>query len=106
MRVNENNVYDNCTGEYTVHANGVYMFSTTLCFSGNKNADMHILADDKVIGAFRVGDNSWHLCTSSTASAYLVKDTKVKIVVKNRYKNEVFYDSSDLQCSFSGHRIK
>ena len=89
-----------------MQVNGTYMFSTTLCFAGGKNANLRFLADDEIIGAFRVGDHDWHLCDSSSTVAYLSKDSIVKLDVISKYKTSVFYDEEIMRCSFSGHLVK
>ena len=105
--LNEHGVYNSETGEYTVKVNGTYIFLSTLCFHGGKYANLQFVADDRVIGVFRIGDESWDLCTSSSAVAYLQKDSKVKLLLKYIYKGSVFRDKENsLHCSFSGHLIK
>ena len=105
--LNEEGVYNKHTGEYSVKVNGTYTFSATLCFGGNKYANVRFLAADRVLGIFRVGDRDWSLCASSTTVAFLSKDSKVRMDVLYRYKSSVFLDEQNaLQCSFSGHLIK
>ena len=104
--LNEGSVYNKYTGEYTAKVNGTYAFYSTLCFRGTKYANVRVLADDEVIGAFRVGDKAWNLCDSSSAVAYLAKNSIVKLDVTYTYKTSVFYDESKMHCSFSGHLVK
>ena len=104
--LNDGSVYNKYTGEYTAKVNGTYVFYSTLCFEGAKYANVRFLADDDVIGAFRVGDHDWHLCDSSSAVAYLSKDSIVKLDVIEKYKTSVFYDEAKMHCSFSGHLVK
>ena len=90
-----------------MQVNGTYMFSTTLCFVGAGYANVRFLADDTAIGIFRVGDQDWHLCASSSTIAYLPKDSNVRLDVLYKSKSTIFYDDTNvMQCSFSGHLVK
>ena len=105
--LNEENVYNKYTGEYTVKVNGTYMFSTTLCFMNVGYANVRFLADDKAIGIFRVGDKDWQLCACSSTIAYLPKDSNVRLDVLYKSKSTIFKDEENaMQCSFSGHLVK
>ena len=105
--LNDEDVYNKYTGECTVKVNGTYTFSSTLCFVGNGYANVKFVADGKTLAIFRVGDHSWHLCTSSTTVDYLTKGNKVKVELLYKYKSNVLYDDPNgMLCSFSGHLIK
>ena len=105
--LNEEDVYNNNTGEYSVKVNGTYLFSSTLCIENHNYANMRFVADDIVLGIFRVSGSSWHSCASSTTVAYLSKDTKVRIDALQKSQSNVLYDHTNvMQCSFSGHLIK
>ena len=107
--LNEEDVYNKYTGEYSMKVNGTYTFSATLCFNNNRYADVRFLADDRVLGMFRVGDRDWSLCSSSTTVAFLSKDSRVRVDVSYRSSSSsnIFYDDQNkYHCSFSGHLIK
>ena len=104
--LNEGSVYNKYAGEYTAMVNGTYVFYSTLCFGGAKYANVRFSADGEVIGAFRVGDHDWDLCDSSSAVAYLAKNSIVKLDVIHKYRTSVFQDEAKMLCSFSGHLVK
>ena len=107
IALNEKNVYNANTGEYTVPVNGTYLFTSTLCTVYNKWVNVKFMADSAVIGAFRAADHDWSFCSSSSVIRYLTKDTKVKMNVQNKGSGEIFLNTEDnYLSSFSGHLIK
>ena len=107
ISLNEKDVYNSNTGEYTVPVNGTYLFTSTLCTVHNKWVNVKFMADSVVIGAFRAADQDWSFCSSSSVIKYLTKDIKVKMNVQNKGSGEIFINSEDnYQGSFSGHLIK
>ena len=106
--LNENDVYNAYTGEYTAPVNGTYMFTSNLCTHGNKNALIAFLADDTLIGAFFAGDRDWTVCSHSSAISRLEKGMKVKVAITRRYgSGDIFYNNDNGYLStFAGHRIK
>lgn len=107
VQLNERGVYSVETGEYTVPANGTYLFFATLCTFPAKFADVNFVVNNMLFGTLRTGDASWHTCSSSSINPYLQGGTKVKLTLKRGSSGKIFYDERDhLQNSFSGLRIK
>ena len=106
--LNENNVYNAHTGEYTTPVNGTYMFTSNLCTYSNKYANIAFLADDTLIGAFFAGDRDWNVCSHSSAISHREKGMKVKVAVTRRYgSGDIIYNNDNGYLStFAGHRIK
>ena len=106
--LNDNDVYDQNTGKFKTPVDGTYMFTANVCVYPNKYLDLKFLADDTVIGAFRIGDFDWYSCASSTAMSQLLKGQIVKLVVVHRSSSGDIvynYDNGSLS-SFSGMLIK
>lgn len=104
--LNENNVYNSNTGEYTAPVNGTYMFSTTLCNTSGRWVKIKFVADESVIGVFFGGHLDDYYCTSTSTVGYLKKGMKVRIVVQATGGGDVFHQyNNDRMCSFSGHLI-
>ena len=106
--LNDNDVYDQNTGEFETPVDGTYAFTANVCVAGNKLLRMQFLADDTIIGSFITGNKNWNSCTSATAMSQLLKGQIVKLIVVYRsgsgniiYNNEEGYLSS-----FSGMLIK
>ena len=105
--LNENDVYDAHTGEYTAPVNGTYMFTSNLCTHDNTYAHIAFLADDTLIGAFFAGDRDWNVCSYSSAISRLEKGMKVKVAITRRYgSGDIFRNNnSGYLSTFAGHRI-
>ena len=107
IALNEKDVYNAYTGEYTVPVNGTYLFTSTLCVHASKWVNLKFMADSVVIGAFRVAEKDWSNCSSSSVIRYLTKDMKVKMNVHNKGSGTIFTNSENYYLnSFSGHLIK
>ena len=107
ITLNEKDVYNGYTGEYTVPVNGTYLFTSTLCTHNNKWIKIKFMADSVVIGAFRAADKDFTFCSSSSVIGYLTKDMKVRMIVTSRSSGEIFYNlENQYLSSFSGHLIK
>ena len=106
--LNENDVYNAHTGEYTAPVNGTYMFTSNLCTIGNKYAHIAFLADDTLIGAFFAGDRDWTVCSYSSAISRLEKGMKVNVAITHKHgSGDIFYNNDNGYLStFAGHRIK
>ena len=106
--LNDNDVFDQNTGEFKTPVDGTYMFTANVCVYRNKYLYLQFLADATVIGAFRTGDRYEYSCTSSTAMSQLLKGQIVKLVVKNRHGSGdiVFNNDDGFLSSFSGMLIK
>ena len=105
--LNQNGVYSNTTGEYTVPVDGTYMFSTTVCIHSLGWVKIKILADYSVMHVFFPGDLSDYICTSTSTVGQLKKGMKVKIVVHEKGGTKLFYQrDKDRMCTFSGFLIK
>ena len=108
VRLNDNDVYDQNTGEFKTPVDGTYMFTANVCVLFSKTLELQFLADDTVIGSFRAGDKDWTSCTSSTAMSQLLKGQIVKLIVVNRHGsgNIVYNHDNGYLSSFSGMLIK
>ena len=105
--LNQNGVYNSGTGEYTVPADGTYMFSTTLCIYSGNWVKIKFLADQTVMDVFFPGHLSNYICTSTSTVGQLRKGMKVKIVVQEKNSGKAFYQrNNDRMCTFSGFLIK
>ena len=106
--LNDNDVYDQNTGEFKTPVDGTYMFTANVCVYPNKILHLRFLADATVIGSFRTGDRDWHSCTSSSAMGKLLKGQIVKLIVQRRFgSGDIVYNRDDgFLSSFSGMLIK
>ena len=106
IALNEKDVYNAYTGEYTVPVNGTYLFTSNLCTHANRWVNIKFMAGSAVIGAFRAADHDWDFCSSSSVISYLTKDTKVKMNVQSKAPSEIFYNAqNNYLSSFSGYLI-
>ena len=73
----EEQTYDNSSGQYTVPVSGTYLFTATLCVSANTDGRLNFVADGIRFGALFVGDSKWTVCSQGTAIGRLYKGAKV-----------------------------
>ena len=84
--MDEGELYDTRTGKYTVPVSGKYYFTAALCTgSGNDYGSVNIVADGVRIGAFDLGDGSFHRCSSGNGVAKLQKNANIWLVVTNSF---------------------
>ena len=108
VSLNDHDVYDSDIGKFKTPVDGTYMFTANVCINRNSYLKLQFLADDTVIGAFRIGDKEYPSCTSSTAMSQLRKGQIVKLNVVGRSAsgNIVVNHDDGYLSSFSGMLIK
>ena len=106
--LNENDVYNAHTGEYTAPVNGTYMFTSNLCTHSNKFANIAFLADGTLIGASFAGDRDWTVCSYSSTISRLEKGMKVNVAITRKHGSGNIFCNNDNRylSTFAGHRIK
>ena len=105
-QLNEGDLYNTETGQFTVPVDGIYVFHATLC---THSPDISIYAafmgDKEVLGMLASSEKDYNSCHSGSALARLQKGSKVYLQVTYISSGPVLFDDKYHMNSFSGFLV-